>query len=183
MLSQIIFIKYWQLTFDICPYNLLLTTSQLLLTGQDQQITCSKQQATENIVAFHAVVSPHTIENLGNDQNIKFDKIYLNEGSGYYYHLGVFIAPKPGFYLFSVTLATDYNANFYADIKKNGETLMSLSGNGESGGYLDQGSGTVVTKLDAEDEVWVAHTAPAAGAIWGNYYSSFTGVLLADLNE
>jgi hypothetical protein len=126
------------------------------------------------------VLTPIYNGHLGGNENIRFDSVLLNEGDGYHNQNGLFITPKPGFYLFSVTLATYYDRPFLAELKKNGATLVKLSGNGGAGGYLDQSSATVVTKLNAGDEVWVVHMAPVDGSIYGNYYSSFTGVLLAD---
>ncbi|XP_060555246.1 uncharacterized protein LOC132716092 [Ruditapes philippinarum] len=143
-------------------------------------IVNSKQRAATNFVAFHAVLTPYHIDHLGDNDNIRFDRVLLNEGDGYHNQHGLFITPKPGFYLFSVTLATNYDQKFYAQLKKNGAPLINLSGNGQAGGYLDQGSVTVVTKLNAGDEVWVVHNSPPDGSIWGNSFSSFTGVLLAD---
>ncbi|XP_060594391.1 uncharacterized protein LOC132748774 [Ruditapes philippinarum] len=143
-------------------------------------IVSSEHRAATNFVAFHAVLSSPYIDHLGDNDNIRFDSVLLNEGDGYHNQHGLFITPKPGFYLFSVTLAANYDKKFYAQLKKNGATLVSLSGNGQAGGYLDQGSATIVTKLNAGDEVWVVHTVPVDGSIWGNYYGSFTGVLLAD---
>jgi hypothetical protein len=127
------------------------------------------------------VLTPSAIHNLGTNENIRFDRVLLNEGDCYHNQHGLFITPKPGFYLFSVTLATYYGRPFYAVLMKNGARLVSLSGNGQySGSYLDQSSITIVTKLNAGDEVWVVHMTPVDGSILGNYYSSFTGVLLAD---
>ncbi|XP_060555247.1 multimerin-2-like [Ruditapes philippinarum] len=143
-------------------------------------IVNSKQRAATNFVAFHAVLTPYHIDHLGDNDNIRFDRVLLNEGDGYHNQHGLFITPKPGFYLFSVTLATNYDGPFFAELRKNGAILVNLSGNGQAGGYLDQSSVTVVTKLNAGDEVWVVHTGPVDGSIFGNYFSSFTGVLLAD---
>ncbi|XP_060575588.1 uncharacterized protein LOC132733030 [Ruditapes philippinarum] len=123
-------------------------------------IVSSEQRAATNFVAFHAVLTQQYNGNLGGNENIRFDSVLLNEGDGYHNQHGLFITPKPGFYLFSVTLATYYDKPFYAQLKKNGATLVNLSGNGQAGRYLDQGSATVVTKLNTGDAVWVVYTVP-----------------------
>ena len=145
----------------------------------DQQYH-TRSLETTSAVAFHAVFSSGIISHLGTNDNIRFDKVLLNEGGGYHNQHGLFIAPKSGFYLFSVSIATSPGQRFYAYVSKNGVVIGEIAGNGEQGGYLDQGSVTMVTKLSVGDEVWVVHTNPTDGSIYGSSYTSFTGFLIME---
>jgi predicted acyltransferase (DUF342 family) len=68
----------------------------------------------------------------------------------------------------------------YCQITKNGIPLAKVYGLGSSA-IAEQGSVTVATQLNIGDEVWVKHIYPADGDIWGERFTSFTGVLISNI--
>ncbi|KAL4228781.1 positive regulation of adiponectin secretion [Mactra antiquata] len=123
-----------------------------------------KRQRTDK-VAFHAVMTTRHVDNLGTDETIIFNNVLLNAGNGYHTPHGLFIAPQSGIYLFSVTLANVQNSYFWAYMVKNGATLASVITDAP---HINQGSVSVLAQLSVGDEVWVKHTSPAGGSIWGS---------------
>jgi hypothetical protein len=136
-----------------------------------------------NVVAFHArqITDSVTYPNL-NDV-IKFENVTLNEGNGYHFRQGLFVAPLAGTYLFTVTLSGDTLSgyNIWASVRKNGAMLARIdciAGLDESKKSFDQSSVTIVTPMEVSDEVWTDIYSPGNVSIGGNGFSSFTGVLL-----
>ncbi|XP_060580973.1 uncharacterized protein LOC132737659 [Ruditapes philippinarum] len=146
-----------------------------------KHLKSSKERLVANIegpVAFHAVSDRGEINHLGTDENIKFETILLNAGGGYHTQHGLFIAPKAGIYLF-FTSVLSAGSMIYAEIAKNGASLAKAYGRGQSKTIDTQGSVSVATQMDVGDEVWVKHTFPADGNLWGERFTSFTGVLIS----
>jgi hypothetical protein len=151
--------------------------------GKEQQLKLNKKRFVANIegpVAFHAVSDKGKISHLGSNENIKFETILLNAGGGYHSQHGLFIAPKAGIYLFSTSVLTAQTMA-YSQITKNGTPLAKVYGLGNSA-IAEQGSVTVATQLNSGDEVWVKHIYPAGGDIWGERFTSFTGVLISNIS-
>ncbi|KAH3715120.1 hypothetical protein DPMN_057826 [Dreissena polymorpha] len=113
---------------------------------------------------------------MGVNQNILFGNVLTNEGGGYHPNLGVFIAPQSGVYVFSSSIMTSVNVEQYAAIAVNGNLVAQIYGHSDNGRH-DQGSQTVVIKLNAGDEVAVQSTQ-SNGDVWGNQFSSFSGCLV-----
>ncbi|KAH3791914.1 cerebellin-3-like [Dreissena polymorpha] len=130
----------------------------------------------EGIVAFSAMKSASQ-GHLGVNQNIIFEQVLTNEGGGYHPNHGVFIAPQSGVYVMSSAIMTSANGRFHAAIVHNGNMVAHIYGHGDSGLY-DQGSQTIVIKLNAEDEVAVQNFDFPDITIFGYLYSSFSGYLL-----
>jgi len=130
----------------------------------------SRQVLVEEPVAFFAAKQAHQ-DGIGINQNIKFDNVPLNLGNGYHPGHGLFIAPKAGLYLFSSSLLTH---------QVNGNTVAKVYGHGDSGRH-DQGSQTVLVRLDINDEVYVRNIDIANDYVYGELASTFSGVLLYDM--
>ena len=121
-----------------------------------------------------------TVTNLGVNQNIVFDKVFLNLGDGYHSNQGVFIAPTSGIYLFSASVTSDSkntSHEFDTCVTRNGECLARILGHGDSS-RNDQGSATVTVSLQPNDEVWIKHMWPAGAGLRGQYFTSFTGLMV-----
>lgn len=126
-------------------------------------------------MAFTATVSDHHIEHAGDHQIIVFDNVITNIGNAYNGHLGSFIAPVHGIYVFSVTLVTSSNAGFHANIVRNGELVTRLYA---STGY-QTASQTVVLQLQKGDDVCIQH-ADVDRIIYGYKFTLFSGFLLQE---
>ena len=116
--------------------------------------------------------------NLGDHQKVILDVVKLNLGPGYHSQHGLFIAPAPGLYIFSLSILAHSHGSDYLDvgIVKNGVDLGSAFAHGDSSTVpWDQGSVTVLVQLVAGDEVWVDRRFLSGPAVWVNYFSSFMG--------
>lgn len=133
-------------------------------------------------VAFHAVMKRNMITHITTGQNVVFDTELLNVGNGYHSEHGVFIAPYPGIYVFSVSILSyvDPHPEAQVDLVRNNIVLAKVYVHGDSGRH-DQGSVTATVQLDAGDEVWAQTSVYDDTTIWGGRLSSFTGFLLMPL--
>lgn len=129
--------------------------------------------------AFHAVSDRGEMTHIGKDQTVVFENVLLNIGGDFHINHSLFIAEMPGVYMFSASILSFVNAHpeFSAAIVKNGGNLALIYGHSDNGRH-DQGSVTVVTQLDAGDEVWVKLLSPDDGSIYGGRYTTFSGALL-----
>ena len=116
-------------------------------------------------------------EHVGVNQNIVFEQVLTNEGGGYHQNHGVFIAPQSGIYVFSSTILCFQNGEVLAEMVHNGNPVTNIYCHGDSGRH-DQGSQTVVIKMNAGDEVAVRNFYHADDSIWGGQFSSFSGYLI-----
>lgn len=136
--------------------------------------------SAEEPIAFHAVADANQ-SHLGKGQNIVFETVLLNLGSGYHNQHGIFIAPVGGLYVFSVSILNQplqSHEIIEAVLLKNGVKLAISLANGTPK-TVDQGSITATTQLQDGDEVWVEVYYPGTDAfVYGNKFSSFTGFLL-----
>ncbi|KAH3715704.1 uncharacterized protein LOC127855545 [Dreissena polymorpha] len=127
-------------------------------------------------VAFSAMKAAHQ-NHIGLNQNILFDQVLTNEGDGYRQNNGVFTAPQAGVYVFSSTILTLLNRELHAVIVHNGNVVTRITSHGDSGRH-DQGSQTVVIKMNAGDEVAVQNSEYPDESVYGAMYSSFSGYLI-----
>lgn len=118
--------------------------------------------------------------------HIMFDNAHLNIGNGYKGTDGVFIAPKAGIHLFSVSLLSSFKPNQYVKgsiyIIAN-RLCIVFAYESDSVDILDQGSLTVAAALDVGDEVLVRHDLPENGSMAGWGGSSFSGILIKKPTE
>ncbi|KAL4235325.1 C1q and tumor necrosis factor protein 4 [Mactra antiquata] len=133
-------------------------------------------------IAFHAVNTASTSTMVQKVDNIEFDTVKLNIGTIYNVTNGVATITEPGLYLFSVSILNS-NENFseiHVELLKNAEVLARTFARGENG-KLDQGTITVVTYANEGDRIWVGHRNVETSAYLGLKYTSFTGVLIAQM--
>jgi len=125
-------------------------------------------------VAFTAVkVADQT--DVGNNQNILFEKVVLNEGNAFHPHTGVFTAPVSGVYCFqAMVMVRPQSQPFVASITHDGEDIVYTQG---QNGY-DLSPASVVIRVQAGEDVWVRNIVYIATNIVGHSYSSFSGFLL-----
>ena len=110
------------------------------------------------------------------DTVVKFNNAKTNVGGNYNPNTGLFIAPKPGLYEFSVNFVKhEANDQFMAlKLMKNNEVIAR----GHSASVpLTAGSMRAIVNLSKGDNVFVSHSNHVA-TVHGNDYSMFSGRLL-----
>ncbi|XP_060564571.1 uncharacterized protein LOC132723801 [Ruditapes philippinarum] len=157
-----------------------------------------------NTVAFFAIVSVVSLDHLGGHQNIVFDEIVTNIGNGYNNQHGVFIAPVSGLYLFTTSIQSRQNMEFWAGIVVKGRVIVRLNERGTDGRH-GRGSQTIIIslnkgelyfnlnindfKLDQSVKLTKLHTRDDVAiqnehnddSFFGLKYSSFGGYLIQEL--
>ncbi|KAH3845270.1 collagen alpha-1(X) chain-like [Dreissena polymorpha] len=126
-------------------------------------------------VAFTAVRA-NTLSHIGLNQVIPFETVIYNRGRAYDNYHGLFIAPRAGIYLFSVTiLHMPHGQSMHAGIMLSGRTIAKVHA---TGGVWDEGSQTVIVPVREGEKVWVQNQDYTNQHVYGDLYSSFSGVLL-----
>lgn len=131
-------------------------------------------------VAFFATLSAHQ-QHIGVDQAVLFDSLVTNIGNAYHNHLGSFIAPIEGTYVFSVTLMSHHNTDGHFVIAKNGSHITTMYLSGPEGGYSTS-SQTVILQLQQGDDVNV-RSIDTDKPVFGYNYSVFSGFLLFEESQ
>lgn len=138
-------------------------------------------QGEHSHVAFQVHLS-HNLQSLGLHQAILFDSVLLNEGGGYSVHSGEFVAPVSGLYIFSWTISAGDRTCTKYDIVKNSAILMYFISDAHEHDDWDSSSGTVVTRMNSGDRVWLRIADMLSCSHWvfgiGLGTSSFSGFLL-----
>jgi hypothetical protein len=131
-------------------------------------------------VAFQAHISGD-FTHIGLHQKIPFDSITLNLGNAYHGVHGLFIAPRPGIYIFSGSILAHHSKTIEMSSKKNGIEVGGgiNAATAVNQGY-SQGSATVVTQLKAGDEVWIEINYPDDTSIRATVYTCFMGCIIMD---
>lgn len=76
-------------------------------------------RTSNGTIAFYAYMTTSLISP-GYLRTLIFDAIFTNEGSGYHHHMGVFIAPRTGLYVFTWTIRADGGSYFNTQLLVNG---------------------------------------------------------------
>jgi hypothetical protein len=131
----------------------------------------------ESPIAFFAKMDAH-LEHAGIHQTVVFDVAVTNIGNAYNKHIGVFVAPVTGTYVFSTTLVSRHFASAHAQFAVNGTAItnMYVSG-GNSGSGDDTTSQTIVLQLQQGDDVAIQNLDSDKG-FYGVSHSTFSGFLL-----
>ena len=132
-------------------------------------------------IGFHADFgqSPNAFVNVTDGAPVIFERTLLNLGNGYNLSAGVFTAPVPGMYLFSLQfMAGAHNETTELAAYVDGQQVMCVA---FAVGYYrqnsDQGSCTAVVQLE-QGQVVSVKVYDGAPTIWGSRLTSFTGALL-----
>jgi hypothetical protein len=116
------------------------------------------------------------MEHAGIHQNIIFDTVVTNVGNGYHTHVGTFIAPVSGTYVFSATLLSFYHLNAHAQFVKNGQVVTTMYVSGYEAVW-DTTSQTIVLQLQKGDDLTVQNS-DTDKSFYGASHSIFSGFLL-----
>lgn len=139
-----------------------------------------KKRQVNNIndmgVAFFATLNIHSM-NTSPNQDIIFENVVTNIGNAYHEAHGIFVAPKPGVYVFSTSILTQ-GQHAHVKIVKNGQMLARLDPDD-----WEQTSQMVVVQLKTGDDIAVKNDDIAGINFHGEQYSSFSGFLLYDYTE
>lgn len=126
--------------------------------------------------------STHQENALITHQTILFPRVILNEGSAYDNLTGVFTCPESGVYHFSVTIMSLRDDEVETELVVNGNQVMLNYAAGSL--KHNQGTNSVVVRLDIGDKVWVrVNQNPVINtdgviSIYGQSWSTFTGFMI-----
>ncbi|XP_053380336.1 uncharacterized protein LOC128548847 [Mercenaria mercenaria] len=152
--------------------------SATVQSREEVQTQRIRRTMNENPVAFFAGLSQH-LPHMGAHQPITFDNVITNIGNAYNSHLGSFIAPVSGTYVFSTTLFSIYKESYHAQFTKNGHAISTIYlSASEISGY-DTASQTIILELQKGDDVTVQNT-DADKTVHGLNHSIFSGFLLQE---
>lgn len=142
-------------------------------------IPCLFSPENQQPVAFKAHLS-QAISPAAN-QRIVFDDVQFNLGGAYHSHLGGFLAPVNGTYMFSVSVCSDGGHYVVLNLMRNEDMIGRVLAGDDS--YADCSSETTVTMLHAGDEVFVQHHGTYGDLVQSkeSILDSFTGSLLQAL--
>lgn len=137
-------------------------------------VSATEKRETETVIAFYAYMSRDFIP--GIKHTIPFDTAITNKGNGYHSSTGVFIAPEPGYYVFTWTIRMTQGSQHSFELVVNnvakGASFMRTHD------PEDQTiTGTAVVYINQNDDVYVrthgsyAYNAYNAGNIRSDIYS------------
>lgn len=119
------------------------------------------------------------MSNLGENQDIVFDKVVTNVGNGYVANHGSFVAPVAGVYLFSATILSYGDNRTWGHFMVNGNILAKIYVHNTD---HTQSTQSIVVNLNVGDDVSIQNTR-LGGGLMGDSYSTFMGVLLFPTTE
>ncbi|XP_060602853.1 caprin-2-like [Ruditapes philippinarum] len=140
-----------------------------------QHINRIRRQEPETQVAFFAKMENH-LEHAGVHQPFIFENVVTNIGNGYNPHLGSFVAPVSGTYVFSTTLVSFFHVSGNAQFVKNGKAITTMYVSGVESGNDTTGQ-TIVLQLQKGDDVTVQNLV-SDKSFYGHGHSIFSGFLL-----
>ncbi|XP_060602849.1 multimerin-2-like [Ruditapes philippinarum] len=145
------------------------------IRGSGQQINRIRRQEPETQVAFFAKMGKH-LEHAGIHQPFIFENAVTNIGNGYNPHLGSFVAPVSGTYVFSTTLVSLFHVSGYAQFVKNGKAITNMYVSGVESGN-DTTAQTIVLQLQKGDDITIQNLM-SDKSFYGHGHSIFSGFLL-----
>ncbi|XP_076108516.1 uncharacterized protein LOC143076585 [Mytilus galloprovincialis] len=130
-------------------------------------------------IGFTSVISKDVV-NLGDDQVIRFDIVYTNEGNDYNSQTGIFTCEIPGLYAFYVHTLAEPGKHLETVISKNLQTMAITYAYDKEA--FSSGSNMAVMTLQSGDTVLVrSHGSLHShnGSVIDFWYTSFSGFLVA----
>ena len=152
----------------------------MLISGVNTSFD-KRRQKRQKYVYFTAGITEKI--SYANNMRINFNKIITNVGGAYNH--GVFVAPRNGFYKFTVTLVTNHNAaqDACGYLRKNGTPLVDILAE-DAAHTFQAATATVILQLSKSDSVDVAaHHTHGGFSAYGSAVPAalFTGELLSRL--
>eukprot|EP00105_Crassostrea_gigas_P027893 XP_011449382.1 PREDICTED: complement C1q tumor necrosis factor-related protein 2 [Crassostrea gigas] len=146
--------------------NVLSLRSNILRTAFSPVLFSAYKYTSENSISTKTI--------------IRFERTYINPGNHYHTENGIFIAPVTGVYMFHWTIATS-GSSFSTQLMVGGS--VRASNLVPHPGGTDSSSAMVITSVNKENHVWIqlhgsSEHVYGASSSYGNYQSTFTGVLL-----
>ena len=108
---------------------------------------------------------------------IIFQQVDLNIRNGYDPTTGIFVTPVPGVYLFSVAALSQEGNHCSLELARNGKGVATLRAEAVTH-RRDQGTITVLLRLEELDKVFVRGYNSNMVSLWGDKHTVFTGVML-----
>ncbi|XP_071166187.1 uncharacterized protein [Mytilus edulis] len=111
---------------------------------------------------------------------VKFDKVWINIGSGYDPNTGVFTAPEPGVYQFAYTITKVNSNNILAHLYKNEMKTVAIYPSTTDSG-LEMGTMNMVLQLQKADRVYIKLTS--GGLVYSesnSNFDAFSGFKISD---
>ncbi|XP_045187626.2 uncharacterized protein LOC123545367 [Mercenaria mercenaria] len=124
-------------------------------------------------VVFHSYLSTG-VASIGEKLTVPFDKVSVNEGSGFDIGFHTFICPVNGIYVFQSAIMVNAS-QIETDIVKNESSFSNMFAG--VGNYFDQGYNSGIVNCSFNERVWVWVGSPTGTSI--NYHNTtFSGFLL-----
>ncbi|XP_052075491.1 complement C1q-like protein 3 [Mytilus californianus] len=130
-------------------------------------------------IGFTSTISKDVV-NLGDNQVIRFDTVYTNEGGDYNHLTGIFTCEIPGLYAFYVHTLAEPGKHLETEITKNLRTMANTYAYDKEA--FSSGSNMAVMILQKGDTVLVRSHGSAHshnGSVIDYWYTSFSGFLIA----
>ncbi|XP_062599641.1 cerebellin-2-like [Saccostrea cucullata] len=140
-----------------------------------QNLSCKDGIKGKRSIAFQASLTK-TLENMGSQQTVIFDKVTLNEGNGYDKKTGVFTAPEDGVYTFSWTIMSAGSTYFVSELVHGGKLIAynQADGRGLTGYVMTSNNANI--KMKKRDKVWIRSNDGKYA--YGGHWCSFSGIYL-----
>ncbi|XP_053404982.1 heavy metal-binding protein HIP-like [Mercenaria mercenaria] len=156
------------------------------LNGLENEVTALKQevkalkaqQANQTgTVAFMAFL---TKSERGTNHHILFDDVKINVGNAYNPRHGLFVAPVPGLYQFSLTACSDSNHYIVLELNVKDSIIGKVIAGDDW--VIDCSSKTFIVQLAKGDDVFVMHRTVGESLLAGASYDlpNFTGFLIKE---
>ncbi|XP_062615677.1 complement C1q-like protein 2 [Saccostrea cucullata] len=129
-----------------------------------------------NVIAFHAAIKSH-LSNVPVNTIMKFDEVLLNKGNGYDPKTGLFTAPEDGIYSFEWTYLSSKKSTVYLEAVVDGVRKASSCVNDQQSSHVSI-TGHLVYELKKGNKVWIRTFYVAAGYMYANLYTFFSGYKL-----
>ena len=115
------------------------------------------------------------------NQDIVFNDVLLNVGSAYHSGHGIFVAPVPGVYFFTMSLLALGTTPHHAKLVKDGHELARADFNDAD--HFDDSSQAVIVQLEKGNFVAVQNANYSGMLYAGSNYSTFSGFLLYEYED
>ena len=110
---------------------------------------------------------------------LKFNKVILNVGDGYFPHLGAFIAPVAGYYRFYYSVHSGGAKHGYFALYLNDKPVVGTCSDGDN---WENSSNVVIVKMEVDDSATIKSQRNPSHA-WvhtsTNLVTTFTGQLIS----